>query len=87
MSQCSYGITKYFTHLKLDASQHILALSRAETNAPKQLRLLAVSHFLEGKNRTEIARNLKVSRTSVNKWVADYLLDDVPALDTKKDKG
>ena len=62
-----------FTLLKLDTPEHLLALSRAETNAPKRLRLLAISHFLEGRNRTEISHILKVSRLSVNTWVAKYL--------------
>jgi DNA-binding transcriptional regulator LsrR (DeoR family) len=30
-----------------------------------RIRLLAVSHFKDGKNRTQIANFLKVSRTSV----------------------
>ncbi|SQD79267.1 transposase (fragment) [Moritella yayanosii] len=37
------------------------------SNARMRIRLLAVSHFVDGKNRTEIANFLKVSRTSVNK--------------------
>jgi transposase len=83
---CS-GILNHFIHLKLDTPQYILALSRAETNAPKRLRLLAISHFLEGEYRAEIARILKVSRCSVNKWVANYLSDGLPALEAKKAKG
>jgi transposase len=73
--------------LKLDTSQHILALSRAETNAPKRLRLLAISHFLETGNRAEISRILKVSRCSVNKWVTNYLASGLPALEARKAKG
>ena len=73
--------------MKLDTPQHILALSRAETNAPKRLRLLAISHFLETGNRAEISRILKVSRCSVNKWVAKYLSHGLPALEAKKAKG
>ena len=50
--------------------RHNLAeLINAETNARQRLKLLAVSHFLEGKNRTEIADFLKVSRRSVNIWI------------------
>jgi len=63
--------------LKLDTPQHLLALSRAEKNSPKRLRLLALSHFLEG----------KVSRRSVNKWVADYLSDGLAGLEAKKAPG
>jgi transposase len=70
--------------LKLDTSQHLLALSRAEANGRKRLRLLAISHFLEGKNRTQIALNLKVSRRSINTWVSNYLSDGVVGLEAKK---
>jgi transposase len=73
--------------LKPDISQHILALSRAETNAPKRLCLLAIYHFLETGNRAQISRILKVSRCSVNKWVASYLADSLLALIAKKAKG
>ena len=45
----------------------------ATSNARLRLRLLAVSHFIDGKNRTEIASFLKVSRLSVNKWIKAYL--------------
>jgi transposase len=73
--------------LKLDSSQDLLALSRAESNAPKRLRLLAISHFLDGKNRTQIALNLKVSRRSVNNWVSNYLTAGVEGLEAKKAQG
>lgn len=82
-----YGLLTHFIHLKLHTPQYLLALSRAETNAPKRLRLLAISHFLEGKNRAEIARILKVSRTSVNAWVANYLSAGLSGLEAKKAKG
>ncbi|TMP33821.1 hypothetical protein CWB98_18730 [Pseudoalteromonas rubra] len=35
--------------------------------------MLALDHFFEGKSRYQIAEYLKVSRTSVNKWVKDHL--------------
>jgi transposase len=73
--------------LKPDISQQILALSRAETNAPNRLCLLAIYHFLETGNRAQISRILKVSRCSVNKWVASYLADGLLALIAKKAKG
>ena len=73
--------------MKLDTSQHLLSLSRAEPNARKRLRLLAVSHFVDGKNRTEIAHMLKVSRRSVNCWVTAYLSLGVLGLEAKKAKG
>ncbi|MEC6831399.1 helix-turn-helix domain-containing protein [Photobacterium toruni] len=43
------------------------------TNARMRLRLLAVYYFIDGKSRYQIARYLKVSRTSVNKWITQYL--------------
>ena len=73
--------------MKLNTAQHLLALSRAETNARKRLRLLAISHFLEGENRAQISRILKVSRLSVNTWVAKYLSSGVAGLEAKKAKG
>ena len=51
----------------------LLTLIKSTSNARLRLRLLAVSHFIDGKNRTEIASFLKVSRLSVNKWVKAYL--------------
>ncbi|MFA0363594.1 helix-turn-helix domain-containing protein, partial [Vibrio sp. 10N.222.54.A6] len=32
------------------------------------MRLLALANFKDGLSRTQIAKSLKVSRTSVNKW-------------------
>ncbi|WP_269902821.1 helix-turn-helix domain-containing protein [Shewanella nanhaiensis] len=48
------------------------SLARREKNAQKRSRLLALAHFSEGHNRSEITKILKVSRTSVNKWVDDF---------------
>ena len=53
------------------------------SNARLRLRLLAVSHFIDGKNRTEIASFLKVSRLSVNKWIKTYLDYGIEALTEK----
>ncbi len=52
-------------------------LIQSTSNARLRMRLLAVSHFVDGKNRTEIAIFLKVSRVSVNKWVKAYLDSDI----------
>ncbi|MBR9875089.1 MAG: IS630 family transposase [Vibrionaceae bacterium] len=38
-----------------------------------KMRLLALAHFKDGHSRTQIAKFLKVSRTSVNKWVQTFL--------------
>jgi transposase len=62
-------------------------LSVSTTDARKRIRLLALSHFLDGKNRAEISRMLKVSRRSVNDWVANYLKDGLSGLEAKKSPG
>ena len=54
-------------------SSDLSKLISSTSNARLRLRLLAVSHFIDGKNRTEIASFLKVSRLSVNKWIKAYL--------------
>jgi len=56
-------------------------------DARLRIRLLAVSHFNDGKSRTQIAKYLKVSRTSVNKWVKSYLDYGVEGLHGKKHPG
>ena len=62
-------------------------LARQETNARKRLRLLALAHFQDGTNRSDIARMLKVSRTSVNKWVADFLSKGLKGLNYTTSSG
>jgi transposase len=59
------------------------ALAKRETNARKKLRLLALAHFKDGVNKATIARMLKVSRGSVNKWVALFLQNGLVGLETK----
>ncbi|MCJ8305318.1 helix-turn-helix domain-containing protein, partial [Shewanella sp.] len=44
-------------------------------------------HFHEGKSRYQIADYLKVSRTSVNKWVTSYLTHGLDGLKEKKHSG
>lgn len=63
------------------------ALINATSNARHRLKLLAVSHFIEGKNRTEIASFLKVSRRSVNIWIKTYLEQGVAGLNAKSPTG
>lgn len=62
-------------------------LIASTSNARMRIRLLAVSHFVDGKNRTEIASFLKVSRTSVNKWVTQYLSKGLEGLAEKPHTG
>jgi transposase len=68
-------------------AEDLLKLSRTEKNARKRIRLLALSHFLECKNRTLVANSLKISRTSVNKWVTQYLELGLDGLEARKAKG
>ena len=60
---------------------------RKTTNARMRLRLLAVSHFIDGKSRYQIARYLKVSRTSVSKWISEYLNNGLDGLKEKERSG
>lgn len=55
-------------------------LIKKEKNGRMRIRLLALAHFSDGLSRTEIAVMLKVSRTSVNKWVSDYLNEGLEGL-------
>jgi transposase len=68
-------------------TQTISQLIAATNNGRLRIRLLAVSHFLDGKNRTQIANFLKVSRTSVNKWIQKYLDEGLDGLKEKKHTG
>ncbi|WP_298775966.1 helix-turn-helix domain-containing protein [uncultured Shewanella sp.] len=49
------------------------SLARKQKSIQMKMRLLALAHFQDGKSRTQIALSLKVSRTSVNKWVKVFL--------------
>ncbi|MBE3888219.1 helix-turn-helix domain-containing protein, partial [Vibrio parahaemolyticus] len=37
-----------------------------------KMRLLALAYFKDGYSRTQIVKFLKVSRTSINKWVQTF---------------
>ncbi|GIU31904.1 helix-turn-helix domain-containing protein [Shewanella sp. MBTL60-007] len=58
-------------------------LIRKEKNARMKLKLLAVLHFQDGKSRYQIADFLKVSRTSVNRWISLYLSSGLEGLKDK----
>lgn len=62
-------------------------LINSTSNARLRIRLLAISHFVDGKNRTEIAKFLKVSRTSVNQWVKAFLDSGLEGLIEKPHTG
>jgi transposase len=65
----------------------LTTLAKRETNARKKLRLLALAHFKDGVNKATIARMLKVSRGSINKWVALFLQNGLAGLETKPSPG
>ena len=65
----------------------ISKLIRSTSNARLQRKLLAVSHFTDGKSRTEIAKILKVSRRSVNIWIKTYLDSGLKGLNAKPPSG
>ncbi|GAD91194.1 hypothetical protein VHA01S_073_00060 [Vibrio halioticoli NBRC 102217] len=52
-----------------------------------KMRLLALAHFKDGHSRTQIAKFLKVSRTSVNKWVQTFLEEGLEGLQEKPRTG
>ncbi len=59
---------------------NFVALAKQETNARKRMRYLALAHFQDGLSRYAIADALKVSRTSVNKWVSSFLNNGLEGL-------
>ncbi|MFT5707324.1 MAG: transposase [Oceanospirillaceae bacterium] len=72
--------------IKVDKS-NILKVIRKEKNARMRLKLLAILHFQEGKSRYQIADFLKVSRTSVNKWISVYLSNGLSGLKERPHSG
>jgi len=68
-------------------SHNFAELIKATTNARQGLKLLAASHYLEGKSRTEIAICLKVSRSIVNIWIKSNLDFGLKGLDVKPRSG
>ncbi|HAS6641198.1 TPA: helix-turn-helix domain-containing protein [Vibrio parahaemolyticus] len=48
-------------------------LASQQKSIQMKMRLLALDHFKDGHSLTQITKLLKVSRTSVNKWVQTFL--------------
>jgi transposase len=63
------------------------ALAKQETNARKKMRYLALAHFKDGLSRAAIADALKISRTSINKWVSSFLNEGLESLDDVRNSG
>lgn len=68
-------------------SKELEKLARSAKNSRMRNRYLAVSHFVDGKSRTEIAKYLKVARGSVNVWVHKYLNEGIDALNEGRHTG
>lgn len=66
--------------MKNYTSAELAKLSKSEKDARMRIRILAISCFLECHNRAEVARQLKVSRRSVNEWVKNYLNTGIDGL-------
>ena len=62
-------------------------LAKRQKSTRMRIRLLALAHFYEGHSRYQIAQFLKVSRTSVNKWITQYHQGGIDALNDKKTTG
>ncbi len=62
-------------------------LASQQKTIQMKMRLLALAHFKEGHSRTQIAKYLKVSRTSVNKWVQVFLEEGLEGLQEKPRTG
>ena len=62
-------------------------LASQQKSIQMKMRLLALAHFKDGQSRTQIAKFLKVSRTSVNKWVQTFLEEGLEGLQEKPRTG
>ena len=62
-------------------------LASQKKSIQMKMRYLALSHFQDGQSRASIAKYLKVSRTSVNRWVNAYLTGGIDALNEKPRTG
>ncbi len=62
-------------------------LANQQKSIQMKMRLLALAHFKDGHPRTQIAKFLKVSRTSVNKWVQTFLEEGLEGLKEKPRTG
>ena len=59
------------------------ALIAKETNGRMRVRLMALSHIKEGANKAQTARNLQISRRSVNDWVKRFYENGLDGLKEK----
>ena len=72
----------------VNMTEHNFAeLAKTHKSVRMRLRYSALAHFQEGQSRTDIAKYLKVSRTSVNKWISQYYQNGLAGLVDKKTTG
>ncbi|PAO25921.1 IS630 family transposase, partial [Vibrio vulnificus] len=62
-------------------------LASQQKSIQMKMRLLALTHFKDGHSRTQMAKFLKVSRTSVNQWVQTFLEEGLEGLQEKPKTG
>ncbi|MGL0927238.1 helix-turn-helix domain-containing protein, partial [Vibrio vulnificus] len=62
-------------------------LASQQKSIQMKMRLLALAHCKDGHSRTQIAKFLKVSRASVNKWVQTFLEEGLEGLQEKPRTG
>jgi len=62
-------------------------LASQQKSMQMKMRFLALAHFKDGASRTQIAKYLKVSRTSVNKWVQIFLEEGIDGFQEKPRTG
>jgi transposase len=62
-------------------------LAKTHKSVRMRLRYSALAHFQKGRSRADIAKFLKVSRTSVNKWISQYHQHGLAGLVDKKTTG
>ena len=55
-------------------------LASQQKTIQMKMRLLALAHFKDRQSRTQIAKCLRVNRTSVNKWVQLFLEEGLQGL-------
>lgn len=66
---------------------NFMKLASKQKSIQMKMRLLALAHFKDGQSRTQIAKFLKVSRTSVNTWVSRFLKEGLQGLQEKPRTG
>ncbi|HAS6349500.1 TPA: hypothetical protein I7241_16315 [Vibrio vulnificus] len=62
-------------------------LASQQKSIQMKMRLLAFAHFKDRRFRTQIAKFLKVKRTSVNNWVQTFLEEELEGLKEKPRAG